>query len=316
VVSAKEIALKPAGLWMAAGAIITLISPMMLILEQRVDTVVGVIAVLIFMLFCSFELGAAKVIWKKEIGGWGGIVQALLVALLARALMLLAATDWYFWANVVLGVGEVVILLSIYRQKELFMPSKEEMEETLKRLAGPKVEMASECPACHAMIEPNWESCPYCGTKLQKFCAHCGHELEEDVAICPHCGTPVVSLEAINRNVETLRRAIQEDVSPETKASRYARLAMNLLKTGNNQEALDAYTEAIRVTEFPRKQSYFMVRMAKVLGNMNQTKEALDILDQALELDPEDFAEAAKVRQQILPPSPKEREGHDTAQAS
>lgn len=316
MVSAKEIALKPAGLWMAAGAIITLISPMMLILEQRVDTVMGVIAALIFILFCSFELGAAKVIWKKEIGGWGGIVQALLVALLARALMLLAAADWYFWANAVLGVGEVIILLSIYRQKELFMPSKEEMEKTLKRLAGPTVEMASECPSCHAVIEPNWESCPYCGTKLQKFCAHCGHELEEGVAICPYCGTSVESLEAINKTVETLHRATQEEVSLETKASRYARLAMNLLKIGNNQGALDAYTEAIRITEFPRKQSYFMVRMAKVLSNMNQTEEALEILDQALELDPEDFAEATKVRQQILSPSTKERERHDAAQAS
>jgi len=242
-------------------------------------------------------------------------MQALIFTLLARALMLFLAQDWYLYANVILGAGELGILLVLYREKEIFMPPEEEMKKTMKRLAGPTVKVASECPTCHEMVEMNWESCPYCGTKLSKHCGNCGEPLEENIAICPNCGTPVESVEAINKTIESLRASVEEVGSPEAKASQYAKLGENLLKTGDNEGALDAYTEAIKTTEFTRKRSYFMVKMAMVLKNIGQVNEAIDILDAAIEIDPDDYAGAAEMKSSLLSPN-KEEGGSDSPQAS
>ncbi len=306
--SRSPVLLKLAGIWMIIGGLITLITPMMLILDTRVEAVLGIIIVLIFILICSFEVGAAKVVFRAERGGWGGVMQALIFTLLARALMLFLAQDWYLYANVILGAGELGILLVLYREKELFMPPEEEMKKTMKRLAGPTVKVASECPTCHEMVELNWESCPYCGTKLTKQCGNCGEVLEEGVAICPKCGTPVESVEAISKTIESLRISVKELESPEARASQYAKLGDNLLKTGDNRGALDAYTEAIEATEYTRKRSYFMVKMARILKNIGSTKEALEILDSAVELDPDDYAGAAEIKRKILSP-PKDDNG-------
>jgi tetratricopeptide (TPR) repeat protein len=308
--------LRVSGIWMLIGGIITLISPMMLIYDSRIDTVIGIVLTLIFILFASFEIGASRVSFKGEIGGWNGVVNALLIALLARVIMIFLARDWYFYANAIMGVGELGLLLVIYRRKDLFMPPAEEIEKTLKRLASPTVKVASECPTCHEVVEINWESCPYCGTKLMKHCGNCGIELEETVAICPNCGTPIESIEAITRTIESLNQSIQELDSPETRASQYAKLGENLLKTGDNDGALDAYTEAIKNTEFTRKRSYFMVKMARILKNIGKENEALEILDTAMELDPEDYAGAAEMKQAILSPSPKEEESKGAPQSS
>ena len=304
-----------AGVWMMIGGIITLISPMILIMDGRIETVLGIILVLIFILVCSYEIGAAKVVFRTEIGGWGAVMQALVFTLLARALMLALSRDWYFYANAILGAGELGILFVLYRRKDLFMPPAEVMEKSMQRMAGPTVKVESECPTCHEMVEMNWESCPYCGTKLSKHCGNCGEPLEENIAICPNCGTPVESVEAINKTIESLRASVEEVGSPEAKASQYAKLGENLLKTGDNEGALDAYTEAIKTTEFTRKRSYFMVKMAMVLKNIGQVNEAIDILDAAIEIDPDDYAGAAEMKSSLLSPN-KEEGGSDSPQAS
>lgn len=308
--------LRVSGIWMLIGGIITLISPLMLIIDSQVDTVIGIVLTLIFILFASFEIGAARISFKGEIGGWNGIINALLIALLARVIMIFLAKDWYFYANAIIGVGELGILLVIYRRKDLFMPPAEEIKKTMKRLAGPTVKAASECPNCHEVVEINWESCPYCGTKLKKHCGNCGTELEETVATCPHCGTPIESMDAIAKTIESLNQSIQEMDSSESRASQYAKLGENLLKAGNNDGALDAYTEAIKNTEFTRKRSYFMVKMARILKNIGNKNEALEILDTAIELDPEDYAGAAEMKQAILSPPPKEEESKGATQSS
>jgi tetratricopeptide (TPR) repeat protein len=298
-----------AGLLMLVGGVMTLVSPMMLILDMRIDTVLGIILVLVYILVCSFEIGAAKTVFRAEMGGWGAVMQALVFTLLARILMLFLSQGWYFYANAFLGVGELSILVVLYRRKDLFMPSEEEMEVTMRRMEGPTVRVASECPTCHEMVEMNWESCPYCGTKLTKHCGNCGEPLEEGMAICQNCGTPVESLETIDRTIESLRLSVEEVESQEAKASQYAKLAENLLKTGDNDGALDAYTEAIKATEFTRKRSYFMVKMANVLRNIGQESEALDILETAMKLDPQDYAGAGEMRDSILSPRNDEKGG-------
>lgn len=294
---------------MLAGGIITLISPMLLIYDQRVETVIGIIIALIFIIFASFEIGAAKIAWKREIGGWSGVVQALLTAFLARIVIIFTATDWYYLANAVIGIGELIIFISLYKQKELFMPPLEELEKTMKRLVGPSIRVASECPSCNSVVEPNWECCPYCGTELQKLCGKCGYKLEEEVATCPRCGTPIESVDALRKTIEQIRESLKEDVPPETKASRCAKLAENLLKIGDNEAALEAYTMAANYTEFPRKKGFFLVKKARILKNMGRINEALEILDQALKLDPSDFAGAAEIKSSILKSSGLEKKG-------
>lgn len=308
--------LRVSGIWMLIGGIITLISPMMLIYYSRIDTVLGIVLSLIFILFASFEIGSARISYKGEIGGWNGVIKALLIALLARVIMIFMGADWYLYANAIVGLGELGILVFIYRHKEMFMPPAEEVEKTLKRLAGPTVKVASECPTCHEVVELNWESCPYCGTKLKKHCGNCGEELKENVVICPNCGTPIESMEAITKTIESLNQSIQEISSAEARASQYAKLGENLLKVGDNEGALDAYTEAIKNTEYIRKRSYFMVKMARILKNMGKESEALEILDAAIGLDPEDYAGAAEMKQAILSPSTKEEESRGVPQSS
>jgi tetratricopeptide (TPR) repeat protein len=308
--SKSPILLKLSGIWMLVGAIIMLLSPMLLIYERRIDTVVGIILVLIFILVASFEVGAAKVTFRTEVGGWGGVVQALVFAILAKLLILIWAQDWYFYLNIVFAVGEFGILAVVYRRKDLFMPPLEEIETTMKRLSGPKVKVASECPNCHEVVELNWESCPYCGTKLKKLCGNCSQELEEATIICPNCGTPVESVEAITKTIESLRQSLDDVESSEALASQYAKLAENLLKVGDNRGALEAYQEAVKSTEYVRKRSYFMVKMARILKNIGELEEALDILDSAMELDPDDYAGAAEVKKVILSPT-KEGESEE-----
>jgi tetratricopeptide (TPR) repeat protein len=301
---------------MLIGGIIMLISPLMLIYDSQVDTVIGIILTLIFIIFASFEIGAARISIKGEIGGWNGVVNALLIALLARVIMIFLAKDWYFYANAIIGVGELGILMILYRRKDLFMPPAEEIEKAMKRLAGPTVKVASECPTCHEVVEINWEACPYCGTKLKKQCGNCGTELEETVVNCPNCGTLIESMEAITKTIESLNQSIKELDSTEARASQYAKLGENLLKAGDNEGALDAYTEAIKNTEFTRKRSYFMVKMARILKNMGKENEALEILDTAMELDPEDYAGAAEMKQVIISPPSKEEGSRGAPQSS
>jgi len=307
--SFKDLLLKFAGAWMLAGGVITLISPILLIYDRRVDAVIGIIATLLFIIFASFEFGAARIAWKREIGGWSGIIQALLTAFLARIVMLFTAADWYYMANAIIGVGELVIFISIYKQKELFMPPPEELEKTIKKLAGPSIRVASECPSCNSVVEPHWECCPYCGTELQKLCGKCGYELEEGMAICPNCGTPIESVDALKKTIAQIRESLEEDAPPETKASRCAKLAENLLKVGDNEGALEAYTMAASYTGFPRKKGFFLVKKARILINMGRINKALEILDQALDLDPGDFAGAAEIKSSILQDSGIERKG-------
>lgn len=148
----------------------------------------------------------------------------------------------------------------------------------------------------------SWDSCPNCGTKLPKLCAKCGEPIEELSSKCPHCGAEIESTHVLEGDIDSLRKSAEEDVAPETKASRYSKLAEVQLKAGENEAALDSYTDAISYTEFDRKRCYFMVRMASILNNMGREEEAIEILDEAIRLDPQDYAGAQELKDEILKP--------------
>ncbi len=47
------------------------------------------------------------------------------------------------------------------------------------------------CPACKAIIEADFATCPYCRTSLKRNCAGCGQPLRREWKVCPHCNTTV-----------------------------------------------------------------------------------------------------------------------------
>jgi type IV pilus assembly protein PilB len=46
------------------------------------------------------------------------------------------------------------------------------------------------CPACKALIEADFATCPYCRKNLKANCRSCGQALRLEWALCPYCNTP------------------------------------------------------------------------------------------------------------------------------
>jgi len=89
------------------------------------------------------------------------------------------------------------------------------------------------------------------------------------------------------------------DAAPETRSARYARLGDGLLKVGQLDEAVEAFRTAIHYTNFDRKRTNFMVKMAVVMANKGSIAEADQLLDAALKLDPQDISGAQKVMTEL-----------------
>jgi tetratricopeptide (TPR) repeat protein len=99
--------------------------------------------------------------------------------------------------------------------------------------------------------------------------------------------------------VDTLRRTAEMDGAPETRSARYARLGDGLLKIGSLDEAVEAFRKAIDSTQFTRKRTNFMVKMAVVMANKGRLDEADKLLVDAMTLDPEDVAGAQKIMEEL-----------------
>ncbi|MFP4196557.1 MAG: tetratricopeptide repeat protein [Methanomassiliicoccales archaeon] len=206
------------------------------------------------------------------------------------------------------GLG---IFIMVFRSKDLFLP--DEMEDAkIKKMSGPTIRSVAECPTCHDVVEVGWDSFPYCGTKLPIICGNCGTELGEMDSHCPDCGTPVEGLEAVDQTTHSLRSALEDDEAPETRAGRLGKLGDAYLKKGDKEEALGSYRRAMEETRYARKKTFFMVKQATVLKNMGKGDQALEILEEALEMDPEDYAGAGQVRNGIHLPSKGREEERGT----
>lgn len=53
-----------------------------------------------------------------------------------------------------------------------------------------EIEEKPTCPGCAQRIEPGWQVCPHCHTRLKKPCPACKSMLELSWSICPHCASP------------------------------------------------------------------------------------------------------------------------------
>lgn len=201
--------------------------------------------------------------------------------------------------NVITLLVEVAGFAVVYVKKSFFQPPKEEVESMLRRVQT-TVKAASVCPKCHEIVEADWSCCPNCGTGLPKFCAGCNATVKHTDLKCAQCGAEIAKVDAIENLIKTLHEQSEQQAFPETRSIRYARYADALLKGGRLDDAIEAYRSAIHYTQFERKRTNFMVKMAEVYGNSGKKKEALEMLDAALVLDPQDWAGAAKKKVAIM----------------
>ncbi len=298
----KPVLLLPSVGLIFAGLVLILSPVTAIFLFRSVNTVVGIILMLLFTVVGAWEMALSRTIAATQVGEWKGIVRTLLIALVMRLIALLLTEDLVLTLNLAAMCLELLALGLVYVYRASFMPSEEEVEAALKRFATVTVKTAAQCPKCSAVVEADWSLCPDCGTRLPKYCANCGTEVKETETVCCKCGTKMEVPASLLRTVETLRQTAELEAAPETRSVRYARLGDGLLKIGQLDEAVEAFRTAIHYTQFPRKRTNFMVKLAVVMANKGRLQEADELLDMALKLDPEDVAGARKVLTELHGP--------------
>lgn len=309
--------LKPIAIWLVFASILTLITIFSLVFWlSALSSMLGFMMIVAMTFLSAYMMAVSRSVWGGQVGEWNGAMKAMALSILARCLLLallwgpynyayenqqlLDVSEDLFYLNLISLVVELVSFGVIYRRSDLFDPSPEEREVAFKRMAVSGVKTVSECPKCKNLVEAEWHSCPNCGTLLPKFCVNCGIAVDENIRQCPKCGTEIRASAAIANLIETLRQTAELPASPETKSVRYEKYAEALIKGGRTDEAIEAYKKSIHFTQFYRKQTNFMVKMAMVYHNTGRDKQALDLLDESLELDPQDWAGAIQLKNEIL----------------
>src|SRR5215467_8329390 len=61
------------------------------------------------------------------------------------------------------------------------------------------------CPTCHYRVDPEFQVCPSCGTKLRRPCPRCEHLLELKWNVCPYCGYGGGSMDGGTRSRQPAR---------------------------------------------------------------------------------------------------------------
>jgi len=291
----KPLLLLPAIGLIFAGLVLIISPATAIFLFRSVNTVLGIILMLLFTVVGVWEISMSRTIATSQVGEWPGIMKTLVVALVLRLIAILQTDALVQLLNLVaLGI-EVMALGLVYVYKPTFMPSKEEVAAALKRFSSVTVKAGAQCPKCKAVVEAEWTLCPDCGTRLPRFCAKCGTKINENESACCKCGTKIEVPASLLLMVETLRKTAEQEAAPETRSARYARLGDGLLKIGQLDEAVEAFRTAIQYTNFDRKRTNFMVKMAVVMANKGRIAEADQLLDAALKLDPQDVSGAKRV---------------------
>jgi len=312
---AKKLILRPIALWIIVAGLLSMVSIFLLTFQfQMLSSVVGFLLLLLVVFLAYYEMGTFRPLWDAQEGEWGTALRGIGVNVPFRiyyVLLLLAAyapnmassdremLDVLLVLNVITLLVEVAGFSVVYVKKSFFQPPKEEVEAMLRRVQT-TVKAASVCPKCSDIVEAEWYCCPNCGTDLPKFCASCGASVKHTDLKCAQCGAEIAKVVAIEALIKTLKEQSEQQAFPETRSIRYARYAEALLKGGRLDEAIEAYRSAIHYTQFDRKRTNFMVKMAEVYGNSGKQKEALQMLDAAMQLDPQDWAGAANKKVSLL----------------
>jgi tetratricopeptide (TPR) repeat protein len=313
---------KPAAIIIALAGLVSIVSCVEIyIVKPSYGTLFGVVFVIVYIVVAALEIGMARPMFRIEEGIYRSAMSTIGMALLLRLLLLVTAIlnqgvdyaifyyptkpggDGFYnmviFLNFVFAIGEAITLLLLYTYKQLFMPSPEEIENILRKMGKAKVKTGSECLVCHELVEKDWVLCPQCGSLLSRQCASCGKQLEMRSERCPSCNALVEKSENLQKSVETLKMLSEQEARPEAKSVRYARLAEAYLKAGELDMAYEMYRKAIHYTEFDRKRTNFMVKMAMVMHNAGNDPGAMQVLEGALALDPDDTAGAGPSMRQI-----------------
>jgi tetratricopeptide (TPR) repeat protein len=317
----KNLLLKPLAAWLVVAGIVTIISIFYAVfVAHTIGVIVGILLMLFLILVSGWEMTAARSVWGSQVGERDNIVRSMTVALLVRILLIYLVLDLNALDRIgqfqslssgqqtglvililliVSAVVEIAVLIVATKKKEYFQPSKEELENALRKVGVTTVKSVSECPRCKELVERDWSLCPKCGSPLPKYCPNCGEELRTIQDNCPKCGAKVESSESLRAMIQTLKASAESPAMQETRSARYARLAQAQLKGGDVEGAVESYKKAIQSTEFNRKRTNFMVKMAVILYNTGRREEAMKLLDESLEIEPEDWAGARKVMEEI-----------------
>jgi RNA polymerase subunit RPABC4/transcription elongation factor Spt4 len=306
--------LKLAGTLMFIGGCLLILASFYIFLIKGTyafGTLTGLVIGLLMFIIGGFTAASSLGVIKVEQGAWRN---AMILTVLT-ALMLLFCSSMAFgitytkgndqfveifaWSCPVMAALLAVSALILWIAKQAFMPSEEEVKTALRRMGAVTVRTVSECPKCREIVEKDWVQCPQCGTRLPQLCANCGKILPPKVDTCPSCGTHVGRSEAAQRNISNLKELTEQQAQPESRSVRYARLAEAYLKAGETDNALESYRKAIHYTEFDRKRSNFMVKMANILNSEGRESEATQLLDAALALDPSDETGALALKSAI-----------------
>lgn len=311
------------------AAIIAILAGLMIIVSgflilfsknSPLGTLIGLLVFILLFLIGGVLIGSFRSLWGTEVGSWGSSFVISLISSITLGLLLfpaLAVFSVRVLSNANLGnlaagsiaalifivalfVLQVICTVLLYVWRVDFMPSKEEIEAGMRRIGKRTVKTVAECPRCHSVVQRDWINCPQCGFHLPRVCANCGKELTTEVEKCPECGEQIEHIDTAIRTVETLKLIAAEEAKPEARSVRYARLAEAYLKAGDADQALETYKQAISFTEFDTKRCNFMVKMAMVMHNNGRDKEAQELLEAALKLDPQDASGAGVAQKQIL----------------
>ena len=317
----RNMLLKPLAAWLVIAGIITIVSIFYAIFASHtIDVIIGILLTLVLIIVASWEITVARSVWGSQIGERDNIMRSMLACLLVRAFLIYLILDVNALCkitqfdtlssgqqaglilsilSIISAIVELIVFVVAVKKKEYYQPSKEELDNAMRKVGGAKVKSVSECPKCKDLVELDWSLCPNCGSKLPKFCANCGEELKIMQDTCPKCGTKVEAPASLRVMIQTLKASAESPALQETRSARYARLAEAQLKGGDVEGAIESYKKAIQNTEFNRKRTNFMVKMAIVLDNSGRKEDAIKMLDDSLELDPDDWAGAKKVISQI-----------------
>ncbi len=85
----------------------------------------------------------------------------------------------------VFNLGGLFIYLIVRPRQTLAELYERQLEE--ESLLAEMTERQT-CPTCHYRVEPDFQACPSCGTKLRRPCPRCEHLLELKWNVCPYCG--------------------------------------------------------------------------------------------------------------------------------
>jgi predicted negative regulator of RcsB-dependent stress response len=310
-----NVVIKLAGALMFIGGCLLIVASFYVFLLKGTyvyGTLVGLVIGLLMFIIGGFTAASSLGVLKVEQGAWRN---AMILTILTALMLLFCSSvafgvtytkgndqfvEIFAWSCPVMAAFLGIATLILLRTKQAFMPSEEEVKTALRRMGAVTVRTVSECPKCQEIVEKDWIQCPQCGTRLPQLCAKCGKDLPPKVENCPSCGASVGRSEAAQRNISNLKELTEQPALPESHSVRYARLAEAYLKAGETDNALESYRKAIHYTEFDRKRSNFMVKMANILNSEGRESEALQLLDAALALDPSDETRASALKDSIV----------------